>query len=80
MGVLFAGPLLPIYTPSRARVFRCVKWAVLICTFVLAWGPDALQSFWLLTSCLWPLAWIEWTRFSIRRKLRVAEWPKQLYL
>ncbi len=80
MGVLFAGPFLPIYTPSRALVFRCVKWAALICTFVLALGPDALQSSWLLTSCLWPLAWIEWTRFSIRRKLRVAAWPKQLYL
>jgi hypothetical protein len=80
MSVLFAAPLLPIYTPSRARIFRCVKWAVLICALVLVLGPDALQRFWLLTSCLWPLAWIEWTRFSIRRKLRVAEWPKQLYL
>jgi hypothetical protein len=80
MGLLFAAPLLPIYTPSRSRVFRCVKWAVLMSTFVLAFGPDTLKSFWLFTSCLWPVAWIEWTRFCIRRKLRIAEWPKQLYL
>ena len=35
---------------------------------------------WLLISCLWLVARIEWTRVSIRRKLPVAEWPKQLYL
>lgn len=80
MGLLFAAPFLPVYTPSRGRVFRRVKWVVLIGTLVLAFGPDALKSSWLLISCLWPLAWIEWTRISIRRKLRVAEWPKQLYL
>ena len=80
MGLLFAAPFLPVYTPSRGRVFRRVKWVVLIGTLVLAFGPDALKSSWLLISCLWPLAWIEWTRVSIRRKLPVAEWPKQLYL
>ena len=80
MGLLFAAPFLPVYTPSRARVFRRVKWVVLIGTLGLAFGPDALKWPWLLSSCLWPLAWIEWTRVSIRRKLPVAEWPKQLYL
>lgn len=81
MGLMFAAPfLLPVYTPSRGRVFRCVKWGVLIGTFALALGPDALKEFWLLTPCVWPLAWIEWTRVSIRRKLPIAEWPKQLYL
>ena len=35
---------------------------------------------WLLASTLWPLAWIEWQRLSIRRKLPVAQWPKHLYL
>jgi hypothetical protein len=79
MGLLFAAPLLPIYTPSRARIFRIVKWVVLVGMLVLAFGPKALKWSWLLTSCLWPMAWVEWTRMSIRRKLPVAKWPKQLY-
>jgi hypothetical protein len=77
---LFAALFLPIYTPSRARVFRAVKWIVVIAGLVLAFGPHALKWSWLLTSSLWPMIWIEWTRVSIRRKLRVEEWPKQLYL
>jgi hypothetical protein len=80
MGFFFGGPFLPVYTPSRSRVFRGVKWVVLAGTLGLAFGPDALKWSWLLTSCLWILAWIEWTRVSIRRKLPVAAWPKQLYL
>jgi hypothetical protein len=80
MGILCAAPFLPIYTQSRARVFRPVKWVVLTGMLVLAFGADALKWSWLLSSCLWPMAWIEWTRISIRRKLPVAKWPKQLYL
>ena len=80
MGLIFTVPFLPIYTPARGRIFRRVKWAVLTGSLVLAFGPDALKFSWLLASCLWPLVWIEWTRVSIRRKLRVEEWPKQLYL
>ena len=79
-GLLFAAPFLPVYTRSRGRVFRCVKWAVLLGTLGLAFGPDALKWSWLLFSCLWPMVWIESTRISIRRKLPIAEWPKQLYL
>jgi hypothetical protein len=79
-GLMFAAPFLPVYTAPRARVFRGVKWAVLAGTMVLAFGPNALESSWLLICCLWPVAWIEWTRVSIRRKLRVADWPKHLYL
>jgi hypothetical protein len=79
MGLLFAAPLLPIYTPSRARIFRFVKWGVLVAMLVLAFGPMALKWSWLLTSCLWPMAWVEWRRMSIRRKLPVSKWPKQLY-
>jgi hypothetical protein len=77
---LFAAPLLPVYTPSRSRVYRRAKWVALIGTLALAFGPDALKWSWLMISCLWPIAWIEWTRASIRRKLPVAKWPKQLYL
>lgn len=80
MGLSFAAPFLPLYTPSRGLIFRAVKWVMLISTLVLAFGPDALKWSWLLASCLWPLAWIEWKRIVIRRKLRVSEWPKQLYL
>lgn len=80
MGVFLAAPFLPVYTPSRARVFRTVKWAAMIGVFVMAFGSEAIKWSWLWMSCLWPLAWIEITRVSIRRKLRVADWPKQLYL
>jgi hypothetical protein len=79
MGLLVLAPLMPVYTPSRSRIFRFVKWIVLIAMLVLAFGPNALKWSWLLTSCLWPSAWVEWTRVSIRRKLPVAKWPKQLY-
>ena len=80
MGVIFVAPFMPVYTPARARAFRFAKWAVLLGTFLLAMGPDVFRSSWLLLACLWPVAWVEWTRFSVRRKLRVADWPKHLYL
>lgn len=83
MSLLFAVPLLPVYTPTRSRVLRRVKWAlmmVLLSTLFLSFGPQALKWSWLATSCLWPVAWTEWTRVSIRRKLPVSKWPKQLYL
>lgn len=80
MTLVFAAPFLPLYTPARGRVFRCVKWVALLATLGLAFGPNALKWSWLLFSCLWPMAWVEWARYSIRRKLPVAEWPKQLYL
>jgi hypothetical protein len=79
-GLMFAAPFLPIYTPSRGRVFRCVKWAVLIGAFVLILGHDALKMSWLLISCICPVFWVEWVRTSIRRKLPIAQWPKHLYL
>jgi hypothetical protein len=46
----------------------------------LAFGPAYLEWSWLAASCMWPLAWNEWMQISLRRKLPVAEWPKQLYL
>jgi hypothetical protein len=80
MGILFAAPMFPVYTPSRSRVYRVAKWLVMIAVLALAFGPDALKWSWLLISCFWPFFWVERTRASIRRKMRVAEWPKQLYL
>jgi hypothetical protein len=79
-GFLFVVPLLPVYTPARSRIVRYVKWFVLAGMPVLAFWPDALKFSWLLIAILWPIAWIEWTRISIRRKLPVARWPKHLYL
>ena len=76
MAFLFIGPFLPIYTPSRGRIFRIVKWISLTGAVALAFRMDAP----LFASCMWPLIWIESTRSSIRRKLRVADWPKQLHL
>jgi hypothetical protein len=80
LSLVFAGPFLPVYTTSRARVYRLAKWTLLAATFCLAFGADALKYSWLLASCLWIPVWTEWTRFSIRRKLPVNEWPRQLYL
>jgi hypothetical protein len=80
MGLMFTAPMFPVYTPSRSRIYRVVKWAVMIAMFVLAFGPDALKWSWLLICCLWFIFRVEWTRASIRRKLRVEEWPRQLYL
>jgi hypothetical protein len=80
VGFVLAMPFLPIYTPARSRVLRVMKYAVLFGMVVLPFGTDALRWSWLVFSCLWPVAWIEWTRMSIRRKLPVAEWPKNLYL
>jgi hypothetical protein len=80
IALLLATPLLPIYTPPRARIVRCLKWLFVLGTLAVTFGPDALKWSWLWISCLWLLVWTEWVRASIRRKLPVAQWPKQLYL
>jgi hypothetical protein len=80
MSPMLLAPFLPIYTPSRSRVFRVVKWGAITGALILLFGPQAFKWSWLLISCLWPLAWTEWTRASIRRKLPIAKWPRQLYL
>jgi hypothetical protein len=80
IGSLLAAPLLPIYTPSRARAYRLVKWVVMVGVIVFAFGSDPLKWSWLLISCLWYPARIEWTRASIRRKLPMKSWPRHLYL
>lgn len=78
--IFFAAPFLPVYTPWRARAYRAIKWATLVAIFTLAFGADSLKYSWLIASCLWIPFWTEATRMSIRRKLPVAQWPKQLYL
>jgi hypothetical protein len=80
IGLLFAASFLPVYTPARSRVFRIVKWIMLTALLALAFWPMTPQWSWLMFSSLWPVVWIEWKRVSIRRKLPVSKWPKQLYL
>jgi hypothetical protein len=79
-GILFAAPFLPIYTPSRARVFRGVRWASLLGVLVLPFASDVYRWSWLILACAWPILQTEWARISIRRKLPVAQWPRHLYL
>ena len=80
IGPLCAALFLPIRTPARGRVFRALKWIALTLALALLFGPELLKWSWLVISCLWPLAWNEWTRASIRRKLPAAAWPRHLYL
>jgi hypothetical protein len=80
MSPLFAALVLPIYTASRGRIFRRVKWIGMAGAIVLVFGPEMFKLSWLLISCFGPIVWTEWTRASIRRKLPIAAWPKHLYL
>jgi hypothetical protein len=80
IGLLFAPIFLPVNTPARGRVYRLAKWTALIVALALILGSEAFKYSWLFFSCLWPMAWIEWKRYSIRRKLPIAKWPRQLYL
>jgi hypothetical protein len=80
MSPLSGALFLPIRTPVRGRVFRVAKWVAMTVGLALLFGPELLKWSWLLISCLWPLAWTESTRASIRRKLPVAAWPRHLYL
>ncbi len=76
LGPLLVAPFLPVYTERRAQVFRLVKWVALFAALGFAFKTSS--TLWI--SCMWPIAWVEWTRNSIRRKLPVTEWPKHLYL
>lgn len=70
-----------IYTPSRARRVRWIKWVTLtVVTGAVALGPSASAWFTALTICAGGIVWSEWVRYSIRRKLPVEKWPKALYL
>ncbi len=80
MSPLFAAMLLPINTPARGRLYRYGKWVVMTAAVAVIFGPEVLKWSWLLLTCFWPVAFTDWTRASIRRKLPVSEWPRHLYL
>jgi hypothetical protein len=78
---ILLSPILPIYTAARSRVFRWVKVLALVSAMALLTWPIPLKLSWLImTSGLWFFFWTEWTRASIRRKLPVKDWPRQLYI
>lgn len=79
-GLLVISPLLPIHTPAQARVFRGLRWTWLAAVLLLAAWPDLHRQWWLLAACGFSLLLVEWTLFSLRRKLPVAKWPRLLYL
>jgi hypothetical protein len=76
LALLLASPWLPIYTPARGRVFRCVRYTWLVAVVALASEGQP----WMFATLLSTLAWIESVQISLRRKLPVADWPKHLYL
>ncbi|HEY2823600.1 MAG TPA: hypothetical protein VGJ06_21320 [Candidatus Acidoferrum sp.] len=79
--IVLAVPLLPIYTPVRARFYRATKWLTVIALSVLLYDRvHFLEWSWLILNCFSFVAWIELKRMSIRRKIPTPNWPKHLYL
>lgn len=79
MALIFAFRWLPIATPGRSRWYRLGKWSLQILASALPvywaapapWTTAAFYAylFWLLDS----------KRIVLRRKLPVADWPRDLY-
>lgn len=70
--------LVPVYTAERSRWFRIGKWTLMVLAALL---PVFLGDSWV------PAAYValmfvlfDARRVSLRRKLPVEEWPKELYL
>lgn len=80
MALFFIVPFLPIYTISRGRIYRAVKWVLLIVMVFLFFGKDGRTELWLGSCCFYPVLYTEWKRMMIRRKLPIGKWPKPLYL
>ena len=80
MALFFIAPFMPIYTVARGRVYRAIKWIVMLGGIVLVSGIDSRNGWWLATCCFFPVFYTEWKRMVIRRKLPIGRWPKQLYL
>lgn len=80
MAIFFMPPFMPIYTVSRGRVYRAIKWIVMLGGIVLLFGVDSRNGLWLISCCFFPILYTEWKRMVIRRKLPIGRWPRQLYL
>lgn len=78
--LLTLAPRLPIYTRSRGRIVRYVKWTVLMALPLVALGHDTAKYSWLFIGALLPAVYTERQRAQIRRKLPISDWPKHLYL
>lgn len=79
--IVLAAPLLPIYTPVRARFYRAAKWLTVIALSALLYDRvHFLEWSWLMLNCFSFVAWLEIKRMSLRRKIPAANWPKHLYL
>jgi hypothetical protein len=79
--IVLAAPLLPIYTPVRARFYRAAKWLTVIGLSALLYDRVHFREWsWLMLNCFSFVAWIEVKRMSLRRKIPAANWPKHLYL
>jgi hypothetical protein len=79
--IVLAVPLLPIYTPVRARFYRAAKWFTVIGLSLLLWDRANFREWsWLVLDCFSFIAWIEVKRTSLRRKIPASAWPKHLYL
>lgn len=81
LAIRFSVPyVVDVYTPERSRWFRVAKWTLMALAAVFPvllgakarWAPAAYIAF---------LFWLfDAKRISLRRKLPVEEWPKELYL
>ncbi|WP_109484726.1 hypothetical protein [Occallatibacter savannae] len=80
MAIFFMPPFMPIYTVSRGRIYRAIKWVVMLGSIVLLFGGDSRNGLWLISCCFFPVLYTEWKRMVIRRKLPIGRWPRQLYL
>lgn len=80
MAIFFVPPFMPIYTVSRGRIYRAIKWAVMLGGIALIFGIDSRNGLWVVSSCFFPIFYTEWKRMLIRRKLPISRWPRQLYL
>ncbi|HXS75784.1 MAG TPA: hypothetical protein VN753_06375 [Terracidiphilus sp.] len=80
MAMFFTVPFFPIYTITRGRIYRAVKWALLTVAVFAFFGKDGWNWLWLGSCCFFPVIYMEWKRAMIRRKLPISRWPKQLYL
>jgi hypothetical protein len=80
MATFFMPPFFPIYTTVRGRIYRAIKWIVLIGGVFMLFGKDGWNWAWLNSCCLYPVLYMEWKRMVIRRKLPIGKWPRQLYL